>query len=75
MENGDTIAKVTMALSLIADIALLAFLISSCLIRRPRHDPKAIPFKSLFVSLLSYIVYVSSLLVTFIMPLKHFIDW
>ncbi|KAJ9269224.1 hypothetical protein DTO212C5_4719 [Paecilomyces variotii] len=38
------------------DIALLALLISSCLIRRPRHDPKAIPFKTLFVSLLGNII-------------------
>lgn len=38
------------------DIALLALLISSCLIRRPRHDPKAIPFKTLFVSLLGNIM-------------------
>lgn len=42
---------------MIAEIVLLGSVFGSCLMRRPMHDPEAIPFKSLFISLLSQIMY------------------
>ncbi|PKX92346.1 uncharacterized protein P174DRAFT_197549 [Aspergillus novofumigatus IBT 16806] len=47
---------VAITFDMVTEIALLAFLSSSCLIRRPRHHPNAIPFKSLFICLLSHII-------------------
>lgn len=53
---GTTIAIVVFYA--LADIVLLASLVSSCLIRKPRVYQKAIAFKSLFVSILGSIVWV-----------------
>ncbi|GKZ38308.1 hypothetical protein AbraIFM66950_010438 [Aspergillus brasiliensis] len=38
---------------IIAEIVFLGSVLGACLMRRPSHDPKAIPFKSLFIFLLS----------------------
>ncbi|PYH54584.1 uncharacterized protein BO96DRAFT_109961 [Aspergillus niger CBS 101883] len=44
---------VSLVFSVIAGIVSLGSVFGSCLMRWPRHDPKAIPFKSLFIFLLS----------------------
>lgn len=48
---------VSLVFSIIAGIVSLGSVFGSCLIRRPTHNPKAIPFKSLFILLLSQTMY------------------
>ncbi|PWY65422.1 hypothetical protein BO83DRAFT_119181 [Aspergillus eucalypticola CBS 122712] len=56
-QSYETRIIVSLVLSIIAGIVSLGSVFGSCLIRRPRHDPKTIPFKSLFILLLSQSMY------------------
>jgi hypothetical protein len=58
----------TVTVNILAVFMLLALLIASCLIRRPRHQPKAIPFQSMVLSLCCHIMSVSSCLKIQIFP-------
>ncbi|RAH52637.1 hypothetical protein BO85DRAFT_175449 [Aspergillus piperis CBS 112811] len=50
---------VSLVFSIIAAIVSLGSVFGSCLIRRPTHNPKAIPFKSLFILLLSQTIHIA----------------
>jgi hypothetical protein len=59
--SSNTTARLAVTSYGICDASLLIFLITSCLTRKPMYKPEAIAFKSLFVSILCWIVYVFSL--------------